>query len=98
MRNYEIDGLVDRLTRLDHEHHAPRALQRLNELGDRVRPHYVRALGFVFEKTVDLRHRAVEYRHAIAVVVHVEDKVLAHHGQAYEADITIGVCHGCFRK
>ena len=57
----------------------------------RVRAHNLGALGFIVQEVVHLGHSAVEDGHAVAVVVHVEDQVLAHDGQTDQADITICV-------
>ena len=47
----------------------------------------LRALGGVVQELVDLGRRAVEGDHGEAVVVHVQDQVLAHDGQADQCDV-----------
>ena len=43
----------------------------------------------VVDEVVDLGDRAVEDRHGEALVVHVEDEVLAHHRQADQPDVRL---------
>ena len=50
-----------------------------------------RPLACVVEELVHLGNGAVEADHGEAVVVHVEDQVLAHDGQADQCDV-----RGCF--
>ena len=45
------------------------------------------ALGGVLEKVIDLGNRAVEGHHGVAMVIHVEDQVLAHDCQTDQRDI-----------
>ena len=45
------------------------------------------SLGPAVDELVDLRRRAVEDGHGVAVALHVQDEVLAHHGQADQADV-----------
>jgi hypothetical protein len=49
--------------------------------------------GFVGDEIVDFGNGAIENRNFEPVVVHVEDKVLSHDGEADEADITRCVWH-----
>ena len=88
-----VDDLVDGLAGLDHEHDAARALEQAGELLDGMRADDLGALGFVGEEVVHLGDGAVEDGDLEAVVVHVEDEVLAHDGQADEADITHWIWH-----
>jgi hypothetical protein len=48
----------------------------------------VGALGFLVEEFVHLGHGAVEGDHGEAVVVHVQNQVLPHHGEADECDVS----------
>jgi hypothetical protein len=48
-----------------------------------------RPLGFIAEKLVHLLNRAIVGRHDEAVVVHVEDEVLAHDRQTDQCDISV---------
>jgi len=88
-----VDGLVDGVAGFDHEHDAAGALEEGGELLGGVSADDVGALGFVGEEVVDLGGGAVEYGHFEAVVVHIEDEVLSHDGEADEADITRSVWH-----
>ena len=45
-------------------------------------------LASLAKKVVHLGHRAVEGRHGEPVVVHVQNQVLAHHGQPNNSDIS----------
>ena len=49
----------------------------------------VGAFGFFVEEVVHLRDGAVEGDHGEPVVVHVQDEVLAHDGQADEGNVSI---------
>ena len=93
MRQQLLDHLVDRVAGLDHQHDAARPLQQLDQLFDRVRADDLRALRLVVDELVHLGDGAVEHGHLVAVVVHVQDQVLAHDGQADQADITTRVRH-----
>ncbi len=68
-------------------------LEHADELFDGVRADDLRALGLVGQKVVDLGGGAVEDGNFVAVVVHVQDEVLPHHGQADQADVTTAVFH-----
>ena len=48
-----------------------------------------RALGLVIEEVVHFGNRAVEGHHGKTVVVHVQNQILAHHGQTDECDISL---------
>ena len=73
-------------------------LEQADEFFNGVRADDLRALGLVGDEVVDLGDGAVEDGDLEAVVVHVEDEVLAHDGQADEADITGSVGHGFSRR
>ena len=88
MRRQMRDHLVDRVAGLDHQHHAARLLQHLHQFLDRVRAHHLRAGGFVGDEVIHLRDGAIKNGYAIAVVVHVQNEVLAHYRETDEADIT----------
>ncbi|MDP8985193.1 MAG: hypothetical protein M3N97_09130 [Pseudomonadota bacterium] len=45
------------------------------------------------EEGVNFRDRPVEHRDLVAVIVHVEHEVLAHHRQANQTDVAGVVCH-----
>jgi uncharacterized protein (DUF302 family) len=63
-----------------------------------MRAHHLRAGGFVADELIDLGNRSIEYGHAIPVVVHVQDQVLAHDGQADQPDVTIFFFHRSLLK
>ena len=70
------------------QHDAARLLEQADHFLDGVGADDLRALGFVGEEVVDLGDGAVEDGDYEAVVVHVEDEVLAHDGQADETDVS----------
>ena len=61
-----------------------------DHLLDRVGADDVCPLGLVVEEIVHLGDGAVVGHDRVAVVVHVEDQVLAHDGQADECDVSLG--------
>ena len=74
---------------LDEHHHAARFFQQRNHFRERMRADDFGALGFVGEEMVHLLDRAVERDDGEAVVVHVENEVLAHDGQTDECDVSL---------
>ncbi len=93
-----IDHLVDRVAGLDHQHDAARRLERLNQLLDGMRADDLRALGFVLEELVDLGDGSIEDGHAVAVVVHVQDQILAHDSEADQSDVASCSWHSRFGR
>ena len=87
----QLDELVDGLAGLHEQHHPSRLLELGHELLDAVCADDGLALGLVVQEAVDLADGAVEGDDGEAVVGHVEDQVLAHDGQADEAEISSGV-------
>lgn len=90
MREQLIDEGVDGRARLHEQDDAAWALEQGHELRDGVCADHVRARGGAGQKGVGLRGGAVVHGHGVAVVVHVEHEVLAHDGQADEADVSGG--------
>jgi len=82
-----LDEFVHRLAGLDHEHDAAGLFEEPDHLLDRMGAADVGAFGLFGEELVHPGESAVEGDHAIAVVVHVEDQILAHDGQTNECDI-----------
>ena len=72
---------------LDHDHDLARPLQRGDEILDGVAADDLLPLASAVDEVVDLGGRAVEDGHGEAVALHVQDEVLAHHGQADQADV-----------
>ncbi len=77
----------------DHEHDAARALEEGDELFQRMSADDLGAFGLVGEEVVNFGDGAVEDGDFEAVVVHVEDEVLSHDGEADEADVADCVGH-----
>ena len=48
------------------------------------------SLGFLADEVVHFGYGAIEDGDFIAVVIHIEDEILAHDGQANQADVTTG--------
>ena len=46
-----------------------------------------RTFCLVLKKAIDLSHRSIEGQDLVAVVCHIHDEILAHDGQADEAEI-----------
>ena len=84
----EVDELVDRRAGLHQQHDAARFLEQPDEFLEAVRADDLGALGLVGEKFIDLADGAIVDRDDKAVVVHVEDDVLAHDGQSDEGDVS----------
>ena len=89
MRQDLPDQVVHRLAGFDHEHDAARALEQAGQFGQRMGADDLRALGFAAEKLIHPGDRAVEHGHGEAVVIHVEDEVLAHDGQTDQSNISL---------
>ena len=53
-----------------------------------MRPHYLGAGRFAAQEFVHLGDSSIKHGHAIAVIVHVQNQVLAHHREANQSDIT----------
>ena len=66
-----VDHLVDGITRLDHQHHAPRTLQQADEFLEGMCSNDLGSLCLVGHKVIYFGYGAVEDGYLIAVVVHV---------------------------
>ncbi len=84
-----FDELVDRLAGFDHEHDAARAFEEGGHFGEGVGAEDAGAFGFLVEEVVDFGDGAVVGHDREAMVVHVEDEVLAHDGQSDDGDISV---------
>src|SRR5438552_10813207 len=90
------DDRVDRRTGLDHDHCFPRFLERADEFLHR--PRWLNIFAFGFSVRELLRHLpgSIEHSDGEPFRFHVENEVLAHHGQADEANITLICGHFVF--
>lgn len=79
------------LLTFDQHHHTSRLLQLAHHLLQRVRAHDLRALRLVVQKVVHLLRGAIVGADHEAMVVHVQDQVLTHHGQTDQSDIGTAV-------
>ena len=89
-RQQGLDELVHGRAGLHQEHHPPGFLELAHELLRRVGANDRLALGFVLEEVIDLRDGAVVRTDGVSVIGHVQDEVLAHDGQADEANVGTG--------
>lgn len=71
----------------DQHHHAPRLLQLAHHLLQRVGAYDFGVLRFVVQKVVHLLGGSIVGADHEAVVVHVQNQVLAHHGETDQRDI-----------
>ena len=85
-----LNKIIHRLPSLDQKHHPPRPLQHRDHLLNRVGSQHFRALRLVREKIVHLGDGTIKGHHGVAVVIHVQNNVLAHDGQPDKGDITLG--------
>ena len=86
-----LDGVVDGLAGLDHDHHLARGFQRPGELVDGMAAYDLLAGAAAQNEVIDLRDGAVVNRDGKSLALHVEDQVLAHHRQADKPDV--GLTH-----
>lgn len=89
MLDDHLDKVVDGLSCLDEQNHTSWPLEVLAKFLDRVISLDLGAFCFIGEEIIDLADCAVEDTDLESVVVHVEDEVLAHDGEADETDITL---------
>jgi hypothetical protein len=87
-REQMLDEFVHGAAGLHHEHDATGTFQEADHLGQRMGADDLGALRLVGEEGVHLVNRAVEGHDGEAVVVHVQDQVLAHDGQADDGDVS----------
>ncbi len=87
-REEVLDEFVDGLAGLDHEHDAAGLLEQGGHFLEGVRADDLGAFGLVGEEIVHLGDGAVEGDHGEAVVVHVQNQVLAHDGQPNHGNIS----------
>ena len=90
MRQQMLDEFIHGLAGLDHEHDAARLFEQPDHFLDRMGADDIGAFGFVVEEVVHLRDGPVEGDHGEPVVVHVQNQILAHDGQANDGDISFG--------
>jgi hypothetical protein len=82
-----LDEVIHDPAGLDHQHHLAGPFQGSNQLLEAVAADDRHSPRRAFEEIVDTVGGAVEYRHAKAVVCHVQDQVLAHYRESDQADI-----------
>ena len=82
-----VDDRVGGLTRLDHDEHTPRLLQRIEEFGDGLAAHEVAVGAVLGKQRVGLGHGAVVQRDRVAVPGEIARDVRPHHGQSGHSDL-----------
>ena len=82
-----LDEFVHGLTSFDHDHDAAGFLEEADHFLNRMRADDMGAFGFFGDKFVHFGDGAVEGDHRVAVVVHVEDEILAHDGQTNQCNV-----------
>ena len=85
--NELADCVVNCVAGAHHEHDLARAREAPDERLDRLVSRHVGAGGGAGHELLRLGGSAVEDRDAVAVLVHVQDEVLSHHGKADQADV-----------
>jgi len=93
VRDELLDEFVHRLAGLDEHHHSARQLELGNHLSDGMCAEHFRALGLVREEVIHFFRGAVVGDDGEAVVVHVENEILAHDGQTDESDVALRLFH-----
>jgi len=87
-----FDDPVDHGASLDHDHHSAGSFQAGTQFFDGMRADDRLSGAPAADELVNLAGRAVEYRYREAMACHVEDEVLAHDREAYQADVCFGHC------
>jgi hypothetical protein len=83
-----VNKLIHRFAGFDHEHDPARFLEQADHFRDRMRAKDTGAFCFLIEEFIHLGDGAVESGHSESVVVHVQNEVLAHHGQTNYGNIS----------
>ena len=86
-RDQLVDHLINGSAGLHHDHDLAGLLQQRDQLLHRMSADDRLALGPAGQEGVNLRGRAVEHGDGETVAGHVQDQVLAHHGQANQSDV-----------
>ncbi len=88
-RQQLLNKIVHRLARLDEHHDPARFLELLDHFFDGMGAEHFGAVGFFGQKFVHLGGGAVVSHHDEAVVVHVQNQILAHDRQADQGDVRV---------
>src|SRR5687767_5366677 len=88
MREKLLDKIVHGFSRFHEHHHAAGALELRDYFLDGMRANDLRSLRFFGEKFIHLRHRAIVNDDGKSVIVHVQNKILSHDGEADESDVS----------
>ena len=84
-----FDEVVHRLAGFDHEHHASRLFEEPDHFLEGMGAEDACSFGLFGEEFVHFGDGAIKGDDDVAVVVHVEDEILAHHSQPDESDIAL---------
>jgi len=86
----QFDEVVHGLAGLHHEHDLTGPFQQGRQFLDRMGAEDgFASRGGSFQELVYLGNRTVEGYHRVALVIHVQDEVLAHHGQTNQSDVAL---------
>ena len=86
-RDEMFDKFIHRRAGLHQHHNATRPLERADHLLQRMGADHVGFFGFLVQEFIHFGNGAVKSHDFEAVVVHVENEVLAHHSQANECNV-----------
>ena len=88
MGKERVNHLVDSVASLDHKHGAAGTLEEGDEFLHGMGSDNLGAFRLVVDEFVDLGDCPIENGHLVAVVVHIQDQILAHYGQPDQSDVT----------
>jgi hypothetical protein len=86
-RQQSIDQLIHRPARFHEHDYLARTAEGGDEFLDAARGDEILAAAAASHQVIDARDAAIEHRDAKSLALHVQRQVLAHHGEADEADV-----------
>ena len=91
--NKLINNRIDGCSCLDHDHSLAWTGQRSDELFESLGRMDPFSLGATFGEFLSHSQSPVVNTDGETFAFHIEDQILAHHGEADQADITLGITH-----